>query len=102
IQPLDLEAHGTLALLLSETSTRADAVAHLHAACTAFPHHAELHHVLYRWTAGDPAVERERVLRTILTIDAADAWTERELALNLLAQGRFPEALETAERAITM
>jgi len=101
-QPLDLEAHGAVARLLSEGGTRRDAVEHLRSRCAAFPHHAGLHRMLYQWTEGDAAAEREPVLRALAAIDPVDAWTARELALNLLAQNRTAAALEAAEAALAL
>lgn len=101
-RPLDLEAHRSVALLLSETSDAGAAVKHLQIYCDRFPHNAGLRHLLYQWTAGRPAAEREQVLRQLRTIDAVSGWTTRELALNLCSQARFTEALQMADESIAM
>lgn len=102
IEPLNLEAHRAIAILLSESRSHDAALEHLRATCEAYPHHAGLHHLLYEWTDGDPAAEREAVLRRLLAIDPADAWTQRELALNLRRQSRLDEALAAAEEALAL
>jgi tetratricopeptide (TPR) repeat protein len=101
-RPLDLEAHRAVALLLSETSDADAAAQHVQTYCDRFPHHAGLQHLLYAWTAARPAAERERVLRTLQAIDPANAWTTRELALNLCSQARFAEALQLADESIAL
>ncbi len=99
-QPLDLEAHHARTQLIAEAGDAGEAVHGLDATCAAFPHHAGLHRLLYEWTRGRPAAEREAVLRRMLAIDRADTWALRELALNLAGQGRLPEALVLAETAL--
>ena len=100
LQPLDMDAHGMIAVLLSETGGRSDAVAELRAACDRFPHHLPLRRMLYPFTHGDPAADREPLLREILRLDSANAWAMRELALNLRHQSRVAEALEIIDAAI--
>ncbi len=102
VEPLNLEAQRAIAILLSESRSRNAALEHLRTACAAYPHHTGLHHLLYEWTDGDPAAERETVLRRLLAIDPADAWTQRELALNLRRQSRLEEALAAADEALAL
>jgi tetratricopeptide (TPR) repeat protein len=101
-RPLDLDAHRSVALLLSETSDAEVAAKHVQMYCDRFPHHAGLRHLLYQWTGLRPAAEREQVLRQLRTIDPANAWTVRELALNLCRQARFTDALHLADEAIAL
>lgn len=101
-RPLDLDAHRAVALVLSEMSDADAAARHLEAYCERFPHHAGLRHLLYEWTSDRPATDRERVLRQLLDIDPVNAWSIRELALNLCGQGRLDEALQLAEEALTL
>jgi tetratricopeptide (TPR) repeat protein len=102
VEPLDLQAHSMIAMLLSESQSREAARLHLRRVCGRFPHHAALHRLLYEWTEGDPAVEREETLRQLLAIDVADAWAHRELALNLRLQSRMEEARAVAEEAVAL
>ena len=99
-QPLDLEAHGAVAQILSEMGAPRDAAEHLRRQCAAFPHHAGLHRLLYQWTENEPSAAREPILRALVAIDPADGWAQRELALNLLGQGRAAEALAQARSAL--
>ncbi|HEY2376755.1 MAG TPA: tetratricopeptide repeat protein [Gemmatimonadaceae bacterium] len=101
-KPLDLEAHRMTSLLLSETATRDAAIEHLQNYCTKFPHHTGLHRLLYHWRASDPATVREPVLRKLIEIDRTDAWSMRELALNLKQQSHFEEALEAANEGLAL
>ncbi len=102
IEPLNLDAHGKIAQLLSESRSRDAALAHLRSACDTFQHHVGLHYLLYAWTDGDPATEREGVLRHIVEVDPADAWAQRELATNLRRQSRFEEAARFADEALAL
>lgn len=101
-RPLDLEAHRAVALVLSEMSDADASARHLESYCDRFPHNAGLRRLLYEWTAARPAAEREQVLRQLRAIDPVDAWAARELAMNLCGQGRFGEALQLSEEAITL
>ncbi|UCD23601.1 MAG: tetratricopeptide repeat protein, partial [Gemmatimonadota bacterium] len=102
VEPLNLEAHRMNALLISESQSRDAALEHLRGVCSEFQHHAGLHYLLYTWTEGDPATERESVLRHMIEIDPADAWAQRELAANLRRQSRFDEALRVADEALAL
>ena len=102
LEPLNSGAHNMIAVLIAETSTRGEAMAHLRAVCGRFPHHAGLHRLLYHWTMADPAAMREPVLRTLIAIDPADAWAMRELAFNLDKQSRSEDALRVADEAIAL
>lgn len=101
-RPLDLEAHRAVAQLLSDTSDADAAQQHLRAYCDRFPHNEGLWHLLYEWTAALPAAEREQALRKLRTINPANAWTVRELALNLCLQARFDDALALADESIAL
>ena len=102
VNPLELEAHRTVSTLLSEMSMRSAAGEHLEAYCARFPHHTGLHRLLYFSSAAEPAATREAILRRMIAIDPAEAWTMRELALNLAQQARFAEALGAAREAIAL
>jgi tetratricopeptide (TPR) repeat protein len=102
LRPLDSEAHHAVAQLLSETSDADAAARHLRTFCDRFPQNGSLHRLLYEWTAHRPADARERVLRELRAIDAADVWTVRELALNLCGQARFAEAVQLTEEALAL
>jgi tetratricopeptide (TPR) repeat protein len=102
VEPLNLDAHGMIAQLLSESRSREAALTHLRSVCNTFPHHLGLHYLLYTWTQGDAAAEREAVLRHMVEVDPADAWTHRELAMNLTRQSRFEEAERAADEALAL
>jgi tetratricopeptide (TPR) repeat protein len=91
-EPLAADAHRALAQLLAETAGREAALDHLRAACARFPHHVVLHRVWEAWLRDDGPTATEPVIRRMVAIHPADAWTRRELVLCLADQGRLDEA----------
>jgi cellulose synthase operon protein C len=102
VEPLAVDAHREVALLLAETDGQSAAVEHLRAACARFPHHYGLHVAWIEWLRAEGAAAQEPALRHLLEIHPADAWARRELALALAAQGRFDEAFAELETAAAL
>ncbi len=102
LEPLSLEAHRAVTLLLAEVEGLAAALRHLEQVCARFPHHFALHRLRVEWAVGEGPRVAEPAIRRLVDIHPADAWTRRELALNLGEQERWPEALAEAEHALQL
>ncbi len=97
--PLAMDAHQAATLLLAETQGRAAALAHLRAACERFPHHFPLHQLWLGWLRSDGLEATEPVVRKLVEINPADAWSRRELASLLGERRDFDAALRELELA---
>ena len=98
--PLAMDAHRSLANLLARsTGETTESIAHLTAACEAFPFHVPLHETLIGWLRDEEPGRAEPVLRRLLEHHETNAWAWRELALDLGDQQRFDDGLEAAKRA---
>ncbi len=96
--PLSIDAHAASARILAETAGRSAAVEHLRQATARFPYHFRLHHLLVQWLQNEAPDQVEGVLRQMITINPADAWTRRELATLLAERNEHAAALEEALR----
>lgn len=92
IEPLAEDAHRNYAQLLAEEERSSAALAHVADACRKFPHHFGLVRLWYEWTQFDGPQAREQVLKKLLGIQPADAWTRVEYAYLLADQERMEEA----------
>jgi tetratricopeptide (TPR) repeat protein len=101
-EPVSLEAHRAVTLLLAEVEGRAAALQHLREVCDRFPHNFMLHQLWADWAREEGAPAAEPVVLRLVAINPADAWSQRELALNWSEQGRIEEALAQAERALRL
>ncbi|MFN4260003.1 MAG: tetratricopeptide repeat protein [Gemmataceae bacterium] len=100
VEPLALDAHRAIAMLLAEASgDRSVAQAHLQEYCVRFPYNYALHQAWIEWLRDDGPAAAEPVIRHLLDIHPADAWARRELAWMLGQQGRLAEAFTEAETA---
>jgi tetratricopeptide (TPR) repeat protein len=99
VEPLALDAHGSVARALAQLEGAAASHAHLKAACSRFPHHYGLQRMLVDWSRGATDGEAETAARELLRIDPSDAWARRELSTILLKAGRLDEALNEAAEA---
>lgn len=91
-EPLALDAHESIALLLAGASGERAALAHLEAAVEASPDHLGLLHLLYDWCRRAAPGRAIELLRRLVALQPADAWARRELALVLGEHGAFDEA----------
>ena len=91
-EPSAMDANRAVARLLAETESRAAALDHLARKCDLFPHNYALHQTRIEWMHAEGAQPTEVVVRKLLEIHSADAWSHRELALALAQQGRHNEA----------
>lgn len=97
--PLAIEAHRNVARLLAQMEGPEAAKAHYAAATQRFPHNYLLFQAWEEWLRDDDPAGAEAVLRQVLRINPADAWSHRELALSLAEQRRFDEAMAAAKDA---
>ena len=74
LEPLAMEAHRTLVVLLSDTDGRAAARTHLAQACHRFPHHYPLAKLRAEFLSGDPDADADRALQDMLAETPDDAW----------------------------
>ncbi len=102
LEPLAFDAHRALAQLIAELEGRAATYAYLKACCERFPFNFMLHQLRTEWLRDDDPVAAEAVVRHLLELDAADAWTHRELAGALMRQRKFEEGLREAETALQL
>jgi tetratricopeptide (TPR) repeat protein len=98
LDPLNVNAARHVAQGLTETSSEAEALAFLRARVAQFPHNLALHRLLVEWSRND-ARALEQAVRAMIEVDPVDAWAHRELALALMSQQRYQEALPEAELA---
>ena len=102
MEPLNVQLHRTIASLLDQLQGRSAAIAYLREVCARFDHHWALHEALLGWLVDEPLSEAEHVLRHLLQINGLNAWTLRELAINLSRQNRHPDAQAFAQRALAV
>jgi tetratricopeptide (TPR) repeat protein len=98
-EPLAVDAHRNVVLLLAETQGRAAALEHLRQTCERFPHHFGLHQLWIEWLRDEGATAVEPVVRKVIASHPSDAWARRELALALAEQRRFDAAYDQLEFA---
>ncbi len=99
VEPLALDAHREVALLLAETEGRAAGSDHLRRTCERFPYHYGLHQIWIEWLREDGPEAQESAVRHLVEIHPADAWARRELALVLADRNRLDEAFAELEVA---
>lgn len=101
-EPLAVDAHRAVATLLTEREGAGAGLAHLRDASAANPHYQPLQVAVIDWARAETAEEWEAAARQLLHSDPAHGWAQRELALALRAQRRWPEALASVEEAIAL
>jgi cellulose synthase operon protein C len=99
IEPTADDAHRYYCQLLHEQEGRSAALRHLDAVCKRFPHHFALNRLMYDWLFEDGPAAREKILKKLIDIHPADAWTRREYALNLMEQERTDEGFQQLDEA---
>lgn len=102
VEPLALDAHRYIALLLAETEGRAASIAHLREFAGRFEHNYEIQKLLIEWLREEGPAAVEPAVRKLMEIHSADAWARRELVGPLLSLGRFDEAAAEAEEALRL
>jgi predicted Zn-dependent protease len=98
IEPLAIESHRTLTVLLAETDGRAAARAHLAQACQKHPHFYPLLKFRAEFESGDPQGGAEAAARAMLAEHPDDAWALRQHALLLAEDKKHDAALAAVER----
>jgi tetratricopeptide (TPR) repeat protein len=99
LDPLSIEAHRTLTVLLADTDGRAAARTHLAQTCQRFPHYYPLLKLRAEFLSGDPDADADRALQDMLADCADDAWALRQRALVLADQKNHDAALGAVTRA---
>jgi tetratricopeptide (TPR) repeat protein len=99
LDPLSMDAHRALTVLLADTDGRAAARAHLAQACQRFPHFHPLLKLRAEFLSGDPDADADRALRDLLEADPNDAWALRQQALVLAERKEHSAALAAVTRA---
>lgn len=97
-EPLNLGATRNVAQVLLDTRGEEAAIAFLQERVAQFPHNLALHRMLVEWSRNEPAAYEEAI-RAMVEVDPVDAWARRELAMALLSQQKYPQALAEAEVA---
>lgn len=102
LEPLNVATHRTVAALLSQTQSRADALRYLQGVAAAHAHHFELQRLLLNHLAEDELDEAVTLLTHMRELSPIDVWTHRELAFRLGRAHRLDEALESAQAALAL
>lgn len=98
LEPLSIESHRTLTVLLAETDGRAAARAHLAQACQKHPHFYPLLKFRAEFESGDPTGGADAAVRAMLAEHPDDAWALRQHALLLAEEKKHAEALAAVTR----
>lgn len=97
-EPLNLSATRNIAQSLADTSGEEAVIAFLRARVAQFPHNVALHRLFVEWSRSD-AQAYQQAIRAMVEVDPVDAWARRELAIALLNDKQFDEALTEIELA---
>jgi tetratricopeptide (TPR) repeat protein len=100
LEPQSHDAVIEITRLTGELEGTEPAKAFLAGVVERFPHNIELLQAAADYFRDDSAPEAERLVRRLLDFNPSDPWGRRELAIHLLLQGRYDEAiaeLDTAE-----
>lgn len=98
-EPFNLRAVRAVARLRAETRSPEAAIGYLAALAERFPHHHGLNRLHVEWLDDAATEDVEAALRRVLEINHTDAWSWRQLALNLSRQRRTEEAFAALEQA---
>ncbi|MCI0700355.1 MAG: hypothetical protein L0241_04675 [Planctomycetia bacterium] len=99
LEPLSVELHRTLTVLLADTDGRSAARTHLAQLCQRFPHHYPLLKLRAEFLSGDPEADADRAILDMLSERPDDAWALRQRALVLADRKNPDEALKAVTRA---
>lgn len=98
-EPLDVGAHNSIAILLTDIDGPEAAVAHVRSAVEQFPYAYGLRSLLIERLKDADADDVLEELDKLLELHPEDAWALRERAFQLLAKSRFDEALAAIAQA---
>jgi tetratricopeptide (TPR) repeat protein len=99
LEPLAMDSHRMLTMLLADTDGRAAARTHLAQACQRFPHHYPLLKLRAEFLSGDPDADADRALQDLLAEQPDDAWALRQRALIFADRKENDAALAALTRA---
>jgi tetratricopeptide (TPR) repeat protein len=100
--PLAVEAVRAAARLLDITHGRPAALEFIGAKRVCFPHHFPIQQLLYEYSREEPLPKRLSLVETLRTLNPADTWALRELAMLRAEEQDLPAAYETIEQAIAI
>jgi tetratricopeptide (TPR) repeat protein len=98
-EPLARDAHEMVASLLADLQNDEAAIAHISAAVKEFPHNYSLRALELEWLRRSPPEDLETAARSFLESFPSDAYAMRELAIVLVKQSKWEEAMREAEKA---
>lgn len=101
-EPLAMDAYEAIAYLKGCVASPAAVLDFLAEAAQRFPHHFALNRLRLEWCQRYAPDEVTGILRHLVTLDPADAWTRRELALHLDKPESLQEALTEARLAMEL
>lgn len=101
-EPLAIDAHRALAVLLAMTQNRSAALEHLEQTARRFPENCSVHQLWIEWLAGVDLPKAEQVTRHLVSINSANVWAHRQLAIMLADMNRLNEAAAEACRAVEL
>lgn len=100
LEPLNVDAHRTVAHWLSRSEGLQQAQQYLHEVAARHPQHFELQRLRLSLVSEDDTQTQAEVLDQMLAINPVDAWTHREKAFKLGKGRRLQEALHHAQTAL--
>jgi len=99
IEPLAVDGHAGVARLLATTRGPRDAIEHLEATCSRFPHNVPVQKLRVEWLLEHDRKAAETALVNLVETTSVNTWARLWLALLLGERGRIREARAEAELA---
>jgi cellulose synthase operon protein C len=100
--PLDLAAQSQFARILAVTEGIPAVLAHLEAVAARFPFHRSLLRLCYEWFVPEAPGRAVALLEHLVESEPGDGWAQRELSLRLALCGRWQDALNRLEVALSI
>jgi tetratricopeptide (TPR) repeat protein len=101
-EPLALDAHRHLSLLLAQTEGPAAALKHLESACNRFRYNYPLHQLWIEYLRDEGPEAAEPVIRRLMEIHPADPWARRELIWAQTVANHVNEAAAQVEELLRL
>lgn len=99
LDPLESQAHASIARILAYTESQEAAVEWLRDIARKHPYNWDFQRMLMEWLPARDHAAKEQVLRHLLQLNENDPWVRRELAVVLGRQDRLDEAFAEIEAA---
>lgn len=97
--PLNVYARERYTRLLASLEGRGSVLAYMRRLVAEHADNPDYHRLLLQWSDDEPPSETEPVFRQLLILDPANVWAHRNLAINLMEQGKVEAALEQLDLA---